>query len=184
MATKTQAKRSSKKTNTLTPWHHFNLIAGLFFVLSFAVVTTLSAYTSMAAKPAPTLTTPNLSLTPITSGSTYSMQLWADSGTQPVNAVAANLTYPLDKLNFVKIDSTNSAYGVEATSKGGNGTIDIERGSTTPLSGKQLIATINFTALSTRRTTAPVSFATGSLLLSSTTNTNVLAATYAGSFSL
>jgi hypothetical protein len=184
MATKSSSNSASKKAKSLGHWQHFNIFAGLFFVLAFALVTTLSAYTSMAAKPGPTLTTPNLSLTPVTSSTTRSMQVWSDSGTQIVNAVQANITYPIDKLNFVSIDTTNSAYGVEAVSKGGNGVIDIERGSATPLSGRQLIATINFTSLSTRKTTASVNFTSGSLLLSATSNTNVLAATYGSSFSL
>jgi hypothetical protein len=185
MATKQSSNNASKKAKSLSQWQHFNIFAGLFFVLAFALVTTLSAYTSMAAKPPQTLVTPNLSLTSISNNPTLSLQVWADSGIQAVNAVQALLTYPIDKLNFVSIDTTNTAYGVEAVNKGGNGSIDIERGSATPLSGKQLVATINFTALQTqRKTNATVTFASGSVLLSSTSNTNVLAATYGGNFSL
>jgi hypothetical protein len=184
-------KRTSKKSNVLTPLNHFNIFAGLFFVLAFAIVTTLSAYVSLAAKPQPVLTTPNLTLTPasqiVSAGSTLSVQVWADSGTNTVNAVQANLAYPIDKLNFVGIDTTNTAFGVEAQSTGGNGTVLIARGSATAVSGKQLVATVKFTPLSTsskHRSSAVVSFSKDAALLSNVSNTNILAATYSGTYSL
>jgi hypothetical protein len=179
----------SKKTTTGGFHQHLNIIVGLFFVLVFAVITTLSAYTSMAARPAPALAAPNLTLSPASSsvapGSTLSVQVWADTSTQQVNAVQANLTYPIDKLNFVSIDSANSAFGVAAEGTGGNGTVNIARGSTTPLSGKLLIATVNFTPLAHKgKSSAIVSFTTDSVLLSSTTNNDVLAGKYGGNYSL
>jgi hypothetical protein len=115
------------------------------------------------------------------------VQVWEDSGLSTINAVQANLAYPLSKLNLVKIDSTSTAFGVEAQSSGGNGVINIARGSTTPLSGKQLVATLNFTPLtstSKQRSTASVTFTTGTALLSDVTNLDILAATYGGSYSL
>src|SRR4051812_4883200 len=97
----------SKKSTSGGFNQHLNIIAGLFFVLVFAVITTLSAFTSMAAKRTSTLSAPNLTLSPssasVAQGSTLSVQVWADSTSQPVNAVQANLTYPIDKLNFVNI---------------------------------------------------------------------------------
>jgi hypothetical protein len=102
-------KHKSKKSSFGSFNQHLNIFAGLFFVLAFAIITTLSAYTTLAAKPAPQQLAPNLSLTPssqrISAGSTLSVQIWADSSSQLVNAVQANLTYPLDKLNFVNIDT-------------------------------------------------------------------------------
>ena len=172
--------------------HHFNILAGLFFALSFAVIMTLSGYTSMAAKPQPALAVPNLTLSPasatVSSGSTLSVQIWEDSGTQNVNAVQANLTYPADKLSFVNVDSTNTGFGVDAQSSGGNGTVTIAKGSTTPVQGKFLVATVNFTSLSSsankHKSTATISFAPGTALLSSTTNSDILAATYGGNYTL
>jgi hypothetical protein len=190
MSKKAPAK-TSKKSTSLAPWQHFNILAGLFFVLSFAVVTTLSAYVSLAAKPQRSLTTPNLSLSPssqtVSAGTTLAVQIWADSGTNSVNAVQANLNYPIDKLNFVGIDTTNTAFGVEAQSTGGNGTVSIARGSTAPLSGKQLVATVKFTPLaatSKHRSSAPVSFSTNTSLISNVSNADILAAKYGGSYSL
>jgi hypothetical protein len=181
----------TKNTNSRSRLDHFNVFAGLFFVLAFAVITSLSAITTMAAKPQPVKATPNLSLSPssqtVQSGSTLTVQIWEDSGLSTINAVQANLAYPISKLNLVKIDSTSTAFGVEAQSSGGNGVINIARGSTTPLSGKQLVATLNFTPLtstSKQRSTASVTFTTGTALLSDVTNLDILAATYGGSYSL
>jgi hypothetical protein len=147
-AKKTTAKRS-KSINRL---EHLNILAGLFFVLAFAIITSLSAYITLAAKPPAPKTTPNLSLTPsnqsVALGSTLSVQIWTDSGAQSVNAAQVNLSYPVDKLNFVNINTANSSFGVEAKSS------------------------------------VVVSFTSGTALLSSATNQNILAATYSGSYSL
>jgi hypothetical protein len=182
-------KRATKRSGHDIFHQHLNIFAGLFFVFAFAIVTTLSAYTSLAAKPARQLVTPNLSLTPssqrVAAGSTLSVQIWADSSTTQVNAVQANLSYPIDKLNFVNIDTTNSAFGVTAENTGGNGLIHIARGSTAPLSGKFLVATVNFTPLQTKsKSSAAINFTSESALLNSSTNTNILAAKYGGSYSL
>jgi hypothetical protein len=184
-AKKTTAKRS-KSINRL---EHLNILAGLFFVLAFAIITSLSAYITLAAKPPAPKTTPNLSLTPsnqsVALGSTLSVQIWTDSGAQSVNAAQVNLSYPVDKLNFVNINTANSSFGVEAQGSGGNGVVNIARGSTSSLTGKQLIATVNFTPLATKgKSSVVVSFTSGTALLSSATNQNILAATYSGSYSL
>jgi hypothetical protein len=194
------AKAKSKKVNSASRLDHVNILSGLFFVLAFAVVTTLSAYTTLAAKPQEVLKTPNLSLSPssqnVAAGSTLAVQVWEDSGIQSANAVQANMSYPIDKLNFVGIDTTNSAFGVEAQSSGGNGVINIARGSTSPISGRQLVATVKFTCLSAASSstakhrasssaaTATVSFTDGTVLLSDVSNSNILAATYSGTYSL
>jgi hypothetical protein len=181
---------SNKKSGSLSSIYHFNVFVGLFFVLAFAVVTTLSAYVSLAVKPSPPAITPNLSLAPssaqVARGSTLSVQIWADSADQPVNAVQINLSYPVDKLNFVSIDTANSAFGVAAQNTGGNGVIDIARGATDPVSGRSLVATVKFTPLTAAKgkSKAVISFTPGTVLVSSNTNGNVLAATYNGSYSL
>jgi hypothetical protein len=185
------AKAKSQKSKSPTVHDHINIIAGLFFVLVFAIITGLSGFAAYAAKPLPVLTTPNLSLSPssgiVSAGSTLAVQIWEDSGTNTVNAVQANLVYPIGKLNFVKIDTTNTAFGVEAESTGSNGSIRIGRGSTTPLQGRQLVATVDFTPLGAtarHRSSATVSFSPGTVLLSSVTNSDILAATYGGTYSL
>jgi hypothetical protein len=183
------AKNKSKKTTSLGAWSHFNIFAGLFFVLSFAIITSLSAYSTLAIKPAPVLNTPNLSLSPssgsVAAGTKLSVQIWADSSSRGVNAVQVNLTYPIDKLNFVNIDTANTAFGVEAQSSGSNGVINIARGSTSSVTGKALVATVNFTPLAIKgKANAAINFSPGTVLLSATTNADILAATYGGVYSL
>jgi hypothetical protein len=115
--------------------------------------------------------------------SPLSVQIWANTNGQNVNAVQANLTYPIDKLNFVNLDFTNSAFGLAVQGDGGNGQIRIARGNFTPVSGNLLVATINFTGANNRGK-ANVSFSTGTALISATDNTNILAGTYGGTYSL
>lgn len=63
-----------------------------------------------------------------------------------VNAVQANLTYPADKLDYVSISYGGSAFGVQAQSAGGGGTVQIGRGSFDGVSGDKLVATVTFRA--------------------------------------
>jgi hypothetical protein len=182
-------KSKSKKSNSLNRADHMNILAGLVFALAFAVITTLSAYSNLswAAKPGTPQYTPNLSLLPrsqtVQNGSNLSIEVWADSGSQEVNAVQANLIYPADKLNFLNINSTNSGFEIAAENTGANGLIKIARGTTAPKVGKQLVAIVSFSTLSTRGK-ASVNFTTGSALSSYSTHTDVLLATYGGSYSL
>jgi hypothetical protein len=66
---------------------------------------------------------------------------------------------------------------------GENGKVTIARGSFQPVSGKLLVATVNFTGANTSGQ-ATVSFATGTALLSAKTNKNILAGTYGGDYTL
>jgi hypothetical protein len=164
----------------------------LIFVLFFAIVGTYFTYNTLAApsggnKSRSNLSAPNLTLSPtskrVSVSSPLVVELWADSAGRNVNAVQANLTYPLDKLNFVNVDTTGSAFGLAVQANGENGKISIARGSFEPISGKLYIAKINFTGAA-RSGKATVSFAQGRALLSSDTNQDILTATYGGSYSL
>jgi hypothetical protein len=175
-------------------WRKFNKLTFGLFLAAFVVLGAFLVINSSAAgKPSgngqgtKTQQTPNLSLSPsaqkVAKGSSLSVQVWADAGNQSVNAVQANLTYPADKLDFVNIDDTTSNFSVAAQATGGSGKVAIARGSIMPLSGKQLVAKINFTA-NVSKSKAAVSFDSSSALISSSANTNVLAATYGGNYSL
>ena len=100
-------------------------------------------------------------------GDTISIDIYEDSGTDTVNAVQANLSYPDNLLNFTGITSS-SAFNVEAQSTGGNGSVQIARGATTPVSGNQLVATVRFTAAAGGQ--ANISFTSGSAVIRSTDN--------------
>jgi len=161
----------------------------MFFVVAFAVITSLSAYSTQAAKSTPILKTPNLSLVTsnnnLSSNGTLAVQVWADTGSQVVNAVRADLNYPMDKLNYVNIDTANTAFGVQAEANGANGSVNVERGSINPISGHLLVATVNFTALPHKaNSSANITFASSSKLVNAMSNTDILTATYGGSYSL
>ncbi len=115
-------------------------------------------------------------------GSTFTVTIRENSGIDTVNAVQADLTYPATKLQFNSIDVTSSAFSVQATNTGGAGTISIARGTSTPVSGDQIVAVVSFTAIGTGA--ANVAFAASSAVLSSVTNTNLLTITNPGVYTV
>ncbi len=123
-----------------------------------------------------------LSLSPssgnLKSGSTVTVTVRENSGTTAVNAVQANINYPTDKFTFVSADYSASAFSVEAQNTSDNGLIKIARGATTPISGNQIVGVITFTLSGTGR--AALSFASGTALVSSSTNQNLVTSLPAG----
>jgi hypothetical protein len=144
----------------------------LVFGLIFAAVGGYIIWRSLAAPPPPTIY-----LSPATQtvgpGATFTVQVRENSSTTSVNAVQANLSYPTSLLTFVSIDTTGTAFSIEAQNSGGGGTINIARGTTTPVTGDQLVATITFTATSTSGA-ATVAFTSGTALVSSSSNADIL----------
>jgi hypothetical protein len=108
-------------------------------------------------------------------GSIISVTIKENSGSEPVNAVQANLSYSADLLSFVGI-SSSSAFGVVAQNSGGGGAVQIARGTTSAVTGNQTVAYVSFKALSSGGT-ASVSVAGGSSIVSANTNGNILAGT-------
>lgn len=111
------------------------------------------------------------------------VEVWADSGTEPVNAVQANISYPSDKFEFVNVDSAGSAFEIEAETTGSNGKVVIARGHVGKLTGKQLVAKINFKAKAGGEK-VNISFDKDSSLLSALTNKNILGDTVDGNYQL
>ena len=105
-----------------------------------------------------------------------------DTGTEPVNAVQANLSYPADKLELTDISYTGSAFGIEAESSGGSGTIRMGRGSIQAQTGNLLFASLTFRAL-IGSGSAAVNFTDGSSVVRSTDNQDILASTGNGTYS-
>jgi len=98
-----------------------------------------------------------------------------DSSTDSVNAVQADFTYDQTKLQFVSIDSTTTAFSIDAPSSGGNGNVSVVRGTTSSVTGSQIVAVVNFKAISLG--SASLTFSGSSALVRSTDNANILAAT-------
>ncbi len=147
----------------------------LVFVVIFAAVGAFIIWRSFAA-PAP----PTVYLNPASSTfgqlTSFSVQVRENSGATSVNAVQANLSYNASLVDFVSVDTTGTAFSVEAQSTGGAGVINLARGTCggcAAVTGDQLIATINFKTKSTSGAAA-VNFTTGTALVSSTTNQDIL----------
>jgi hypothetical protein len=119
----------------------------------------------------------------IDQGDNFTVQIQENSNTDPVNAVQANLSFDPAKLEALSIDTTGSAFEIEAENVIGAGTIEIARGTTIPKTGTQLVAAINFRSkLSPGATT--VSFAAGTVLVRSTDNTDILGNTTNGVYTI
>jgi cytoskeletal protein RodZ len=109
----------------------------------------------------------------VNAGSSVTFEVWVDTGDKPVNAVQANLTYPVDKFDFSSISANGSAFEIQAVSTGANGKISIARGHIGDLKGPNLVAKVVLTAKSSKGD-AQVSFAADSAVVTSTDHKNIL----------
>lgn len=98
---------------------------------------------------------------------TFSVDVFENSGSDQVNVVQADLVYDASKLQFVSFDASGSGFNYDpGVSIGGNGSISIVRGVSSggTVSGQQKIASINFKALTGSGSTS-VSFAASSYII-------------------
>jgi hypothetical protein len=103
------------------------------------------------------------------------VEIFADSGSTPVNAVQIRGTYPADQLEYVGIDGVGSGFAVSAESQGSEGTFAIARGSIKPVSGNVKVATIIFRYRTKAADSAKVDLG-NPVLVSSESNQNILGA--------
>jgi len=118
----------------------------------------------------------------VANGGTLTVSVRESSGSEPVNAVQANISYPASQLQFLSI-SSSSAFSVAAQSTGGGGLVQIGRGALPSVTDDQLVATVQFKAL-IGNGTASLSFAAGSSVVSATSNTNIMTSSPGGGYSL
>jgi chitodextrinase len=131
-----------------------------------------------------------LSLSPATSniglGNNFTVSVYENSGSTAVNAVEADLTFPTTKLQFVNVDASSSAFGVEAASAGNNtnGTVTLARGVSNgaTVTGNQLVAVVTFEAAGTG--SAAINFANSSAIVEAAGNTNILGSETGGTYSI
>lgn len=106
------------------------------------------------------------------SGSTVTLTIRCQSGSVPVNAVQANLSYPTARLTFQSISTSSSAFDTTIESTGGSGSVNLGVGSLSgPVSGDVVVGTVTFTAGSAG--SAAVSFADGSGIADAATSTDI-----------
>jgi hypothetical protein len=115
-------------------------------------------------------------------GQTFTVSVREDSGSEPVNAVQANLSYPANLLQFVSV-SGSSSFGVAAESSGGGGSVRIARGAQPAVTGDKLVASVRFKVLAASGKAA-VSIAGGSSVVSANSNQNIMSSTAGGSYTL
>jgi hypothetical protein len=94
-------------------------------------------------------------------GGILTVEIHEDSGSSAITpAIQINLTYPADVLDFIGVDSS-SAFAPFFKDTGGAGTVQMVRGSFSPVTGNQLVATVRFQAKTTSGS-SQISFASGS----------------------
>lgn len=112
----------------------------------------------------------------ISMGSNFVVSIYADAGTNQVNAVQANFSFPKDKLEFVSVDATGSAFPMEFESIGNNtdGTVRLARSmsSATFVTGNQLVARVTFKAIGAG--SAPLAFNTATSFLATPQGDNAV----------
>ena len=96
----------------------------------------------------------------IAQGSAFNVSVRVNTGGASVDTVQANLSYPTDKLDFLGIGYSGSAFGIQAEGSGGGGSIKIGRGNLSAVSGDLLVGTITFQA-KTSSGTGTISFTSG-----------------------
>ena len=116
-----------------------------------------------------------------TQNNTFSVDIYENSGTEPVNAVTATLTYPTSLLSYEGAGSS-SAFSIVVSDSGSNGSVNIGRGALPAVTGNQLVASLRFKALAGG--TASVMFTSDSKVVSAKNNTDILAGTSGGNYEI
>ncbi|MDB5169465.1 MAG: fibronectin type protein [Candidatus Saccharibacteria bacterium] len=84
----------------------------------------------------------------VADGGSLVVAVYMNGGGTPVNAVEADLGFPSSKLQYIGVSYSGSAFGVQAPPTPGDGSVAINVGSTSPVSGSGLVATVTFKGIS------------------------------------
>lgn len=107
-----------------------------------------------------------------TNGSTFTITIRENSGSVPVNAVQANLSYPTGQLQFQSISTATSAFSDTLQSTGGSGTVQIGMGELGgSVTGDAIVATVTFSVVGTG--SATVQFTAGSGIARTSDSTDI-----------
>lgn len=103
----------------------------------------------------------------------FTVKIYENSGSEPVNTIEADLTYPQARLQFVSVSTAGSPFTSCLQSSGGGGSISIVcallGGSIT---GSQFVGNVTFKTL-VGSGTATVALAQSSMVVSSASNTDI-----------
>lgn len=160
--------------------HHKLLSAALIlpaFVMSYALLTDSASAQDASLYLDPASAT-------VSEGDTFDVDVRVDTDGEDVNAAEAQLLYSASDLSFVEIDSSSSAFEVEASESGGSGEVTISRGTTTPQSGDLLLSTVTFEAVAGGVTTDITFDEADSAVVRESDNQDILTSTTGGSYTL
>lgn len=169
-----------KKTQTDSA-ERFSRITAIVSVLFIALVGVLALTYSFAAPKNgggsrgggrnSTTSSVNMYISPssqnVSVGDEFTAAIWVDVGSNYVNAVQANVSFDNSKLQYLSVDSSGSAFGLEAQTAIDGSTIKIARGNIgSSLTGNNYVATVRFRAVDSVRK-SQLSFASGSAVINS-----------------
>ena len=123
------------------------------------------------------------SVSTVTPGSTFKVVVDENSNSDAINAVEADLTYDQTKLQLMSIDTSTSAFSLEAANTGASGVIKLARASSTAVTGIQPVATLTFQAIGTGSTSVSYTKSTSALVRASD-GVNVLSSVINGAYSI
>lgn len=84
--------------------------------------------------------------TSLNAGENLIITIDMNTGGQNVNSYITNLSYPEDKFTYEDINTDGSPFTMALEAKGGNGEVNIIRGTTKAVNGKELIGKASFKA--------------------------------------
>ena len=115
-------------------------------------------------------------------GTPVTLTVMVDTTGQPVNAIQANLSFPVGRLACGSLAVELTTWPVVAEQTCVGGLVKVAVGSFTPRVGRRAVAKVSLMPLS--RGSANVRFAPGSAVVESVTNTRVLRSARAASFTV
>lgn len=183
-----------KKHKNSSPEENASRVFTLLSVLVFAilglvlVVNTFAAPGGNKGKPGNGSSSgPSLYILPssqkVAVGDTIRAAVWVDTAGQNINTVQADVNYDTRYLEFIRVDTTGSAFGIDVQAANNNGLVQIARGSFNTVNGQNLVATVEFRATSKSRN-AKLSFASSSAMVDSDTYQNILTTTKSATVSI
>lgn len=162
--------RSKQLRDRVRRLKHFNKLVSIVVALS-ALAVGYALYSAFAASATTLYLSPASQR--VKPDTTVVVDVRLKTAGETVNAVQADLTYPVDALRVVSLDTTNSAFAIEASSMSGDGHVSIARGNIQSVSGDVLVARLTFKTLPGGGN-ARIEVAGTSVVASSAANTNVL----------
>jgi hypothetical protein len=117
----------------------------------------------------------------VINGNNLTFSIRVNTGGDTVNVVRAKLTYPADKFDFVSINTSGSAFDIQAANTGGGGNINIERAAAPGKSGDLLIASITLRA-KVSSGSGTVSFASDSAVVRESDSVNIVGPMNGGTY--